>query len=416
MTTWMLLLALLAAGPGAVQEKDTLDKSIADLGDESASIRETALQTIIAAGPPAIPRLRRALDSLDAEVRERAACALGELEREEKLAAVMQARPPVTASFQDAPLADVLQEIARQSGLKFEGAVSSPDRRVTVSFERAPVMRALDDLAKAVGELQWSFENETTVYWRRTPVAQRPSAYSGGFKVSLSRIDVYKSWDYQQGHGLMWVYLETRMEPGIRPLGTPRFEVSEIRDEAGNELPRDSEMQECSPKGPSRDGLGRSSGSVYESSPFTVNQLDRSVKKLSKIGGRARFLFPLDRVTVQMSDLAEESTVTRGQLMFQANEILTNSMKLTVVTSGDPALLSQHLDPDTLVLVDAEGTEYLRGKDFEIRTDQINSDALRYSIEFNENVCFQPVALRFLVTERFFEKVVPFEFKDVVLP
>jgi len=415
MRTW-LLLTLLAAGPNAVQEADSIEKSIVELGDENASVRETALQAIIAAGPPAIPRLRRALDSLDAEVRERAACALGELERDEKLSAVLQARPPVTASFRDATFEDVLQEVARQSGLRFEGAVSNPDRRVTMSFERAPVMRVLDDLARAAGELQWAFENETTVYWRRTPIASRPSAYSGGFKVSLSRIDVYKSWDYQQGHGLMWVYLETRMEPGIRPLGTPRFEVSEIRDEAGNELPRDSETQEASPKGPTRDGSGHSPGSVFESSPFTVNQLDRSVKKLSKIGGRARFLFPLDRVTLQMGDLCEETSVTRGPLMFQASEILTNSMKLTVVTSGDPALLNQHLDPDTLILVDAEGAEYVRGKDFEVRTDQVASDALRYSIEFNENVCFQPVAVRFLVTERFFEKVVPFEFKDVVLP
>lgn len=415
MTTWILL-ALLAAGPGAVQESDSIEKSILNLGDENAAIRESALQAIIAVGPPAIPRLRRALDSLDAEVRERAACALGELEREEKLAGVMQARPPVTASFNNASFDDVLQEVARQSGLRFEGSASNPDRRVTLSFERAPVMRVLDELAKAAGELQWSFEDETTVYWRRTPAAQRPSAYSGGFKVSLSRIDVYKSWDYQQGHGLMWVYLETRMEPGIRPIGSPRFEVSEIRDEAGNELPRDSETQECSPKGPTRDGIGRTSGSVYESSPFTVNQLDRSVKKLSKIGGRARFLFPLDRVTVQMSDLSEETSVTRGALMFQATEILTNSMKLTVVTSGDPALLAQHLDPDTMILVDAEGAEYVRGKDFDVRTDQVNSDAIRYTIEFNENVCFQPVALRFLATERFFEKIVPFEFKDVVLP
>jgi hypothetical protein len=415
MRTWILL-ALLAAVPGAVQDADPIEKSIAALGDENAATRESALQSIIAAGPPAIPRLRRALESLDAEVRERAACALGELEREEKLSTVMQARPPVTATFQGATFDDVLQEVARQSGLKFEGTVSMPDRRVTLSFERAPVMRVLDELAKAVGELQWSFESETTVYWRRTPPAVRPSAYSGGFKVSLSRIDVYKSWDYQQGHGLMWVYLETRMEPGIRPLGTPRFEVSEIRDESGNELPRDAEMQECSPKGPSRDGLGHSSGSVYESSPFTVNQLDRSVRKLSKVAGRARFLFPLDRVTLQMTDLCEESTVTRGPLMIQASEILTNSMKLTLVTSGDISVLTQHLDLDTLILVDAEGTEYLRGKDFDVRTDQMATDALRYTIEFNENVCFQPVAIRFLVTERFFEKVVPFEFKDVVLP
>ena len=117
-----------------------------------------------------------------------------------------------------------------------------------------------------------------------------------------------------------------------------------------------------------------------------------------------------------MADLCEETTVTRGPLMFQTSEILTNSMKLTVMTTGDPALLSQHLDPDTLILVDAEGAEYVRGRDFDVRTDQLSADTLRYSIEFNENVCFQPVAVRFLLTERFFEKIVPFEFKDVVLP
>jgi len=412
----VILFAVLMAAPGPVQDADPLDKSIVDLGDENAKVRESALQSIIAAGPSAIPKLRRALESLDVEVQARAACALSELEREEKLSTVMQARPPVTATFRDASWEQVLQEIAKQSGLRFEGVTSIPERRVTLSFERAPVMRVLDELAQAVGEHQWSFENETTVYWRRTPPSIRPSAYSGGFKVALSRIDVYKSWDYQQGHGLMWVYLETRMEPGIRPLGTPRFEVSEIRDEAGNELPRDSEMQDGSPKGPSRDVAGHSTGSVYESSPFTVNQLDRSVKKLSKIGGRARFLFPLDRVTVQLQDLCEESTLTRGPLMFQVSEILTNSMKLTVVTSGDPAVLNQHVDADSLILVDAEGVEYVRGKDFDVRMDQMGPDTLRYAIEFNENVCFQPVSVRFLVTERFFEKIVPFEFKDVVLP
>jgi len=39
-----------------------------------------------------------------------------------------------------------------------------------------------------------------------------------------------------------------------------------------------------------------------------------------------------------------------------------------------------------------------------------------YGVVFNDDVRFQPVALRFQVTNRFFEKVVPFEFKDVLLP
>jgi hypothetical protein len=215
----------------------------------------------------------------------------------------------------------------------------------------------------------------------------------------------------------MWVYLETRMEPGIRPIGTPRFEVSEIRDEAGNELPRDSEMQECSPKGYSGDALGRAkTGAVYESSPFTINHLDRSVKKLSKISGRAIFLFPLDKSALEIGDLCEETSVARGDLVFQVNEILTSSLKLTMMSNGNPAYLNHHVDPESIVLVDAEGREYVRGTDFDVRVDQMSADTLRYCVDFNENVCFQPVAIRFMTTGQFFEKIVPFEFKDVPLP
>lgn len=410
------LLLLLVAAPWVVQDGDPIDRHIVDLGDDRAAVRESALQALLAAGPPAIPRLRLALESRDVEVRQRASSILTELERDEKLAGVLQVRPPVTLALEGATFAKALEEVARQTGLQFEGVVSLPDRPITVTFSRAPVMQVLDGLAAVVGDLQWSFENETTVFWRRTAPVRRPSCYSGGFKIALSRLDVYKSWDYQQGHGLMWVYLETRMEPGIRPLGAPRFEVSEIRDEGGNELPRDSEIQEASLKGAPSEGAARTSGAVYESSPFTINQLDRSVRRLSRISGRALFLFPMEKTAIQMADLCEETSETRGSLTFQASEILTNSIKLTLISSAPDGNLQQHLDLDSLILIDSEGREYARGQDFEIRVDQMSADTLRYSVEFNEGVTFQPVALRFLVTEQFFEKVVPFEFKDIPLP
>ena len=414
MIHYMVPLVLLAA-PWALQDGDSIDKLIAELGDERVAVRESALQAIIASGSQAIPRLRDALKSQDAEVQQRATCALSELERAEKLAAVMQARPPVTLDLREATFARALEVIAGQTGLQFEGAVEPTEHKITLHFSRAPLMQALDALAEAAG-LQWLFESESTVTWRKNPPQLRPSCYSGGFKASLSRIDVYKSWDYQQGHGLMWVYLETRLEPGIHPIGTPRFEVSEIRDEAGNELPRDSEMQDCSPKGYPPEGAGRKSGAIYESSPFTINQLDRSVKKLSRISGRAIFLFPLDRTTIEINDLCEESTITHGDLVFQVNEILTSSMRLSVTSSGNLVQLSHHVDPDTLVLVDAEGREYVRGTDFDVRVDQMSADTLRYCVDFNESVTFQPVAIRFITTSQFFEKVVPFEFKDIPLP
>ena len=88
---------------------------------------------------------------------------------------------------------------------------------------------------------------------------------------------------------------------------------------------------------------------------------------------------------------------------------------VTMMSNGNPGLLNHHVDAESLVLIDAEGREYARGTDFDVRVEQMSSDTLRYSVDFNEHVCFQPVGLRFLLTRQFFEKALPFEFKDVPL-
>jgi len=404
-------LLFLIAAPWLVQDADPIRSLITDLGDESATVRESAFQALVASGPKAIPRLRAALLSWDVEVQQRALRALSDLELNEKLAGVMNSRPSVTLCLQDAPFSQALQEVARQTGIRFEGVTALPGCPITAAFARAPLMQVLDVLATSAG-IQWSFEDENTVLWRKTSPLRRPRSYSGGFRTSLSRIDLYRTWDYQQGHGLLWVYLETRTEPGIRPVGSPRFEVSDVLDEAGNELPKDADIQGCSPK----DGIDRMCGAVYESGPFTIRLPDRPVKRLSRIRGQAIFLFPLDKAPVEIVDLCEESSTPRGELVFETTEILTSSLKLTVRTNGSPSTLYHHVDADSLVLIDAEGREYVRGADFDVRAEPVSVDTLCYHVGFSENVCFQPVALRFMLTERFFEKVVPFEFLDVPLP
>jgi hypothetical protein len=414
MSQYIALLLLIAA-PWPAQDADPIKTLITDLGDESVAVRASAQLALIAAGTRAIPRLRDALNSLDAEVQQRASAALGELEQAEKLADVMKSLPPVTMSLQNAPFARALEELTRQCGVRFESGFTLPDPPITATFTRAPLMQVLDALAGAV-ELQWSFESETVVSWLKSPPVPRPTCYSGGFRTALSRIDVYRSWNFQRGRGLMWMFLETRMEPGFRPVGFPRFEVSELQDEAGNELSRDFQIQACSRRGCSPDAVGGNLGAVYESSPFTINPLDPSVKKLSKVSGRALFLFPLDKSPLEIDDLCEGTSATRGKLDFQVNDILSSSLKLTLVSNGDVSTLIHHVDVDSLVLIDAEGREYVRGTDFEVCAVPLSIASLQYGIQFRESICFQPVALRFLVTGTFLEKSVPFEFKDIVLP
>lgn len=410
-----LAFLVLIAAPGLFQDPDPFGQLIVDLGDESAKVRESALQALIAAGPQVIPRLRVALLSRDVEVQQRASGALVELERDEKLAGVLRARPPVTLSLQAVPFPRALEEVARRTGIEFKGEVHLQDPAITATFTRAPLMQVLDALG-AAANLQWSFEDDATVRWKRGPPALRPSCYSGGFRASLGRMDVYRSWDYQQGHGLAWVYLEARVEPGIRPIGPPRFELTEIIDDAGNELAGDSETQGSSLAGSLPTGVGRQSSARYESSPFTIHLRERPVKKLSRIRGRVAFLFPLDKAVLEIADLGEEASVARGELVFQVSEILTNSLKLTLRSSGALGNLNHHVDVESIVLTDAGGREYVRGTDFEVTADSMSVDTVLYRVAFNQDVGFQPVAIRFHVTGRFFEKVVPFEFKDVLLP
>jgi len=406
---------LLFAAWAPVQDADSVSLLISALGDESITVRDSALRSLIAHGPPVIPRLREALQSRDVEVQKRALCALAELEREEKLAAVMQARPPVSLCLDEEPLARALDEIAAQTGIRFEGAADLRDRPISVSLQQAPLMQALDALAEAA-DLQWSFESDSIVSWRRQPAVVRPSCYLGGFRIALSRIDVYRSWDYQQGHGLCWMLLEARMEPGHRPVGVPRFDVTEVRDESENELSLRSDVQDCPRRGCFPEGLAGQRGSVCESSPFLINPFDRRVKKLSKIRGRVTVLFPLDPTPLEIVDLCEDSSVSHGDLELQVNEILDTSLKLTLVSKGDPSHLTHHLDVESLVLIDAEGREYVHGADFEVCAFQMSAASLRYCVDFREHARVQPVALRFRLAGQIYEKVVPFEFRDVLLP
>ncbi|HLF07117.1 MAG TPA: hypothetical protein VI893_08120, partial [Thermoplasmata archaeon] len=169
---------VLIAAPWSLQDADPFGQLIVDLGDESVTVRESALQALIASGPKVIPRLRDALRSLDVEVQQRAAGALVELERDEKLSGVLRVRPPVTLSLQAAPFARALEEVARRTGVEFKGEVQLPDSTITATFTRAPLMQVLDAMAAAT-RLQWSFEGDTTVRWRRGPPVLRPSCYSG---------------------------------------------------------------------------------------------------------------------------------------------------------------------------------------------------------------------------------------------
>lgn len=399
----------------AQQDEKNIERRIVELGDENAATRDSALQALIAAGSEAVPALRRAAESGDQEVVNRALYALVELERSVKLAGVMSPRPPVSLVLHGATFAGALGRVGELTGITFHGVSSLPGIAITAAFDHAPLMEVLDVLGNATN-LQWSFEDSHTVSWRRSAPLERPTCYAGGFKVTLSRIDVYQSWDYQEGRGMLWIYFDASTEPGILPLTPPTFELSDLCDGAHHELARDVPVVESSRQGVPASGSEAKTGSCYRSNPFLVSPLDRSVRRLAKIVGTVRFLFPLDQAKIEFDDLCEASSAVRGTFTVEVGDILTNSVKITVKSRTADPLLSRRLQQDSLVLVDQEGADRIRGRDFEIHVEQVGLDIYRFCVDFNDGVAFQPVAMRCLFIESFYEKSVPFDFSEVPLP
>jgi hypothetical protein len=136
-----------SGSPGAAD----LRRLIEQLGSASFNEREEASAALDAAGEPALPGLRIAAESEDAEVRRRA----GDLVRKIELRVETEhllAPTRVKLSFKDAPLRDAINELCKQS--KCLVVLSDPkgklkERQVTVETGETGFWEALDQLCKA---------------------------------------------------------------------------------------------------------------------------------------------------------------------------------------------------------------------------------------------------------------------------
>jgi hypothetical protein len=149
-----LALATYAAPPlpaGGRPDATELRRLIEQLGSASFSEREEATAALESAGEPALPGLRVATESEDAEVRRRA----GDLVRKIELRVETEhllAPSKVKLSFKDAPLQDAISDLFKQS--KCPIVLADPkgklkDRKVTIETGETGFWEALDQLCKA---------------------------------------------------------------------------------------------------------------------------------------------------------------------------------------------------------------------------------------------------------------------------
>ena len=171
-------LAVALPSPAAENKTDGghIAKLIDQLGSPKFAEREDAMKELEKIGVPALPALRKATKSNDAETRRRAEELVGKLSKLEETAKVLT---PTTVRlvYKDTPVADAVADIAKKTGFQITlvgDTAKLADRKVTLDTGETTFWQALDQFCEKAGLV------ETGVAGRSIPVDERPRPLPAG--------------------------------------------------------------------------------------------------------------------------------------------------------------------------------------------------------------------------------------------
>jgi hypothetical protein len=142
------------------------DKLVEKLGSTKFAERESAIKSLEALGPAALPALRRGVDAKDPEVRQRVVDLITKHERQADCD-IAFIPTKVRLKVTEQPLADVVADLAKQVNIRMQLArepADLPGRRITLDLGEKPFWEALDTLCREakISIRPTSFEPLTT--------------------------------------------------------------------------------------------------------------------------------------------------------------------------------------------------------------------------------------------------------------
>jgi hypothetical protein len=143
---------------------------------------------------------------------------------------------PVTLQEKQMPLATALAELNRQTGNQVEDRRQAKDNvSVKLDLKDVTFWQALDAIAKEADAKVSVFESDGKVALVDGPYQAIPVSYSGLFRASVKRIDLFGSLD-SDDHDCI-VYLQVAWEPRFRPLFIQRQPTDlVVQDDKGRAL------------------------------------------------------------------------------------------------------------------------------------------------------------------------------------
>jgi len=427
-----LLLAILALG--FLQQEAPFRELIQKLEDDSAQTRDKAQKDLGALGEAALPSLKEVVASTRSsdELKLRAAAAIREIELAVRTAKVYREPNRITVRAADTMLREVLDEVARQSGVKIDSKFVDETAKVTLDVKEATLYQTLDAVCRGQEERSWEARDDGIRLLRERQVPY-PSEYSGPFRVRVQTMNVERNNDFKVRTATLTVTLDADCERQLKPLKNVELEIAKATDDQGSAI-------DVSPLNPGMMVFRGAPGArIVVRGGVTPAELQESIRTFtlkglgltaSRIGleGIARFAFPLEAREIVFDKPATAETRDMGDTTIRLTrsgtpETWTLSFH-KAPASTTPAWaqsILQRFDPDSFAVVDQDGgaiSVNLRPMGFpgRGRLDPSSEVAVWYQGDV-QRASTKPIKdVKFKFVDQLVLKNVPFKFSGLELP
>lgn len=395
------------------QEDPRIARLAEELLDDSITVREKAAVELADLGKAAVPTLERLRRSGDIELRSRAGAILKAIAENQVVGRHWQRGPRITLDFDQAPVAKVLEALARQARDKFKFDASELQDPVTIKVKDAPFFGALESLCRAASDLTWEVEGDGLTFTKkhRPPY---PAKRQGEFQVWLDGITFSREYDFTgNARSTFQLGVVSAWEAGIVPVAVEQ-KLTEILDEDGNNLLVQDRFGYISrletPKGRMRRDVVSA----------TLAPGAKPVKTFSRVRGTATYYFPrsYEDLTLDVRSTPSPPAVTLERITIAVRNFrmvkdgCSGEVVLTTSTASGEGLIDR-LPFSDMAVVDDQGNTY-RAKSSS-RSQSYSGTS--YTIQENLTVPFPEgrtaVALKMRVLKDVLEKRVQFEFSDL---
>jgi len=352
-----VLIFIAASGPLAAPQEDLrVQDLLSKLDDDSIEARASAASALVDQGKAALPALRRALAGAGFELKDRLADVIRKIQDRERLSALLPPPSRITLQAKDRPLREVLQDLAKQTTTMIDVSGVPEDAKVSVSLDRVPLWKALDQVCRASGRVMAEARLGRVVILPESYV-ELPGRMTDLFSVTLQRIELSTDVTFgsQERYDQFSAGLQVAWGKGARPC-TLVARLVDLVDEEGNQLiaPTDElEPAVRSSVNPELIGMDLTLPTSRGPGPQAT--------KISRLHVEVEFEFPLKYAEAKLdlsggknsaaADCPEFSV--RLHKFERQDGVLT---ALLVMTPKGP--LEGELQSDAVVLRDTKGKEY----------------------------------------------------------